>query len=91
MSDKKITVEEWNNDDSRERLAGMFWTRPEQDHMDYATKNHVHFEGTPNVMLCGLKKHRHSIDGGADADEVMCKRCYAAMKKLGIHIPHRKD
>ena len=34
MSGKKITVEEWNNDDSRERLEGVFWTTPGRDHID---------------------------------------------------------
>ena len=91
MSGKKITVEEWNNDDSRERLEGVFWTPPGRDHMDSATKNHAYFVGQPNVMLCGVKKPRNSIDWDPYAEEVSCERCIAAMKKLGIYLPHWKD
>jgi hypothetical protein len=74
-----------------EDLGGVFWTTPERDHADYATKNHAYVVGQPNVMLCGTKKHRHSIDWGTSAEEVQCKRCKAAMRKAGISLPHWRD
>jgi uncharacterized C2H2 Zn-finger protein len=82
MSGKNITLED---------LDGAFWTTPGRDHADHAAKNHVHLKGQPKVMLCGVKKPRNSIDFDPYAEEVQCERCKAAMKKLGISLPHWKD